>query len=164
MQARKLTVRRIFQAPPEEVFQAFVSAEAIKEWWAPEGYVTVEVQAEVRVGGQFRLVTRSETGSQVVYEHGTFREISPPNRLVFTLAFESRSVGVPFAQVGLADHQTLVTVELHARAGTTEMILVQEAIPTAAAEDVIRIGWQSILDKLAEYLGRIGEPGTRRGG
>ena len=107
MQSRKLTVRRTFHAPPAEVFQAFVSAEAIKEWWAPDGYVTVEVQLEARVGGQFRHVMRSETGSQVVYEHGRFKEVSPPHRLVFTLVFERRSTGPPFARVGLADHETL---------------------------------------------------------
>ena len=49
-----------------------------------------------------------------------------------------------------------VTVEFHARAETTEVVLVQEAIPTEAAENVVRIGWQSILDRLAEYLGRGG--------
>ena len=164
MQSRKLTVRRTFQAPPEEVFRAFVSLEAIKEWWAPKGHVTLEVQVDVRVGGQFRLVTRSETGSRVVYEHGSFMEISPPNKLVFTHVFERRSTGVPFAEVGLADYQTLVTVEFHARAGATEVVLVQEAIPTAAAEDVVRVGWQGTLDKLAEYLGGIGGTGTRRVG
>lgn len=155
MPARKLTLRWIFQAPPGTVFQAFVSAEALKEWWSPKGYVTVEAHADVRVGGPYSLVMRAQTGSATVYVHGIFREITPPHKLVFTHMFERRGGGELFAQVGLADHQTLVTVEFNARGGGTELVLVQEKIPTPGAEELVRVGWQGILDKLAWYLGRV---------
>lgn len=158
MRTRKLTLRRIFHASPEEVFQAFVSAEALKEWWSCEGYVTVEAHADVRVGGRYSLVMRSQTGSETVYVHGLYRDISPPTKIVFTHVFESRSSGA--IPLGLADHQTLVTVEFKALGGATELTLVQEDIPTLAAEDLVQIGWQRILDKLAWYLDRVGRSGT----
>jgi uncharacterized protein YndB with AHSA1/START domain len=155
VQARKLALRRTFQAPPEKVFQAFVSAEALKEWWSPKGYVAVEVHVDARVGGQYRLAMRSQTGSETVYVRGVYREISPPNKLVFTHIFERRGSVAPFEQVGLADHQTLVTVEFKGHGDTTELILVQEKIPTRAAEELVEVGWRGIFDKLAGYLGRI---------
>ena len=158
MSKSKLTLRRIFHASPKEVFQAFVSAEALKEWWSCEGYITVEAHADVRVGGRYSIVMRSQTGSETVYVHGLYQDISPPTKIVFTHVFESRSSGA-FAGVGLADHQTLVTVEFKALGGVTEMILVQEDIPTRAAEDLVQIGWQGILDKLGWYLDRVGTSG-----
>ncbi len=161
MQSRKLTLRRTFHAPPETVFQAFVSAEALKEWWSPTGYVAVEAHVEVRVGGQYSLVMRAQTGAETVYVHGSYQEISPPDKLVFTHTFERRGGGALFAPVGLADHQTLVTVEFRSYGDGTELVLVQEKIPTSAAEEMLELGWQGILDKLAGYLGRIGgrDPG-----
>ncbi len=154
MRTRKLVLRRTFPAPPEEVFQAFVSAEALKEWWSPKGYVAVEAHADVRVGGRYSLVMRSKSGSETVYVRGFYQDISPPKKIVFTHVFEKRSGGAMFARARLADHQTLVTVEFKAHEGATELILVQEKIPTPAAEDLVQIGWQGILDKLAGYVGR----------
>jgi uncharacterized protein YndB with AHSA1/START domain len=154
VQARKLTRRRIFHASPEEVFQAFVSAEALKEWWSPEGYVVVEAHTDVRVGGQYRLVMRAQIGSETVYVRGAYEEITPPHKLVFTHMFEQQGRGGPLARVGLAGHQTLVTVEFKAHGSATELVLVQENIPTPGAEELVQVGWQGILDHLALYLGR----------
>ena len=155
MRTRKLVLRRTFPAPPEEVFQAFVSAVALKEWWSPKGYVTVEAHADVRIGGRYSVVMRSQAGSETVYVHGFYRDIRPPNKIVFTHVFDRRGGESMFAQVGLAEHQTLVTVEFKALGGATELILVQEKIPTQAAEDLVQIGWQGILDKLERHLRRV---------
>jgi len=151
---RTLTLRQTFHAPPAAVFQAFVSAEALKEWWSPEGYAAVEVQVDARVGGRYSVVMRSDAGSDTVYVHGVYREISPPRRLAFTHMFEHRGSSAPFARVGLTDHETLVTVEFIARGDATELVLVQEQIPTLDAEQMLQGGWQGILAHLARHLER----------
>jgi len=155
MRTGRLTFRQTFNAPPEAVFDAFVSAEALKEWWSPEGYGAVEVQADARVGGSYSVVMRSHAGSDTVYVRGVYRELSRPRRLVFTHMFEHRGSSASFARVGLVDHETLVTVELVARAGTTELILVQEQIPTPDAEQTLQVGWQGIMANLERHLERI---------
>ena len=155
VRAGRLTFRQTFHAPPEVVFEAFVSAEALKEWWSPAGYAAVEVQVDARVGGQYSVVMRSHAGSDTVYVRGVYREISRPRRLVFTHMFEHRGSSAPFAQVGLAGHETLVTVEFVARGESTELTLVQEQVPTPEAEELLRVGWQGILANQARYLERI---------
>ncbi len=155
MHPGRLTLRQTFHAPPEAVFEAFVSAEALKEWWSPEGYAAVEVQVDARVGGWYSVVMRSHAGSDTVYVRGVYREISPPRKLVFTHMFEHRGSRAPFDRVGLAGHETLVTVEFIARGGTTELILVQEQIPTPEAEQMLQVGWQGILANLTRHLARI---------
>jgi hypothetical protein len=52
----------------------------------------------------------------------------------------------------LTDHYTLVTVELRVHRDGTEVVLVQEEIPSAEAGSVLQRGWASILDRLAEYV------------
>jgi uncharacterized protein YndB with AHSA1/START domain len=145
----KLTFRRTFPGPPDKVFQAFLSGEALKAWWSPEGYTAIEAQADARPGGQYRLVMRSQTGTETVYVRGVYREVDPPHRLVFTHTFESRGSSAAFAVAGLVGHETLVTVELTAQGDMTELMLTQEQIPTSGAEDMLRVGWEGILDKLA---------------
>ncbi len=160
MQARKLTLRRTFQAAAAAVFAALVSAQAIKEWWSPDGFEVVAAQVDARVGGRYSMVLRSQTDPYVVYEHGVYREITPPTRLVFTHTFEDRSTYPPLAAVGVAGHETLVTVELRSQGDVTELVLVQEQIPTSAAEEMLRGGWQSVLEKLARYVERASGDGT----
>jgi uncharacterized protein YndB with AHSA1/START domain len=153
---RKLTIRRTFRAPAAAVFQAFLSAEALREWWSPAGYVAVEAHADARVGGQYRLVMRSQAGSDAVYVQGSYREITPPSKLVFTHTFARQEGGTQYAAVDLTGHQTLVTVVFTAQGEATEVELVQEPLPSAAAEQTLLFGWQEILDKLALYVTRAG--------
>jgi len=153
VQMPTLTLRRLFAAPATAVFAAFVSAEALKEWWAPPGYVAVEAHVDARVGGEYRVVMRALADAHIVSVHGIYQEITPPTKLVFTHTFERQSSDTPFAAAGLAGHDTLVTVELHAQGDVTELVLVQEQIPTTA-EQMLQAGWRGILDALAGYLNR----------
>jgi uncharacterized protein YndB with AHSA1/START domain len=156
MQIGRLILRRTFQASATELFQAFVSAEALKEWWSPEGFVVVAAQVDARVGGQYSLVMRSQTDSHVVYVRGLYREITPPTKLVFTHVFAAGSTYPPFAAAGLVGHETVVTVELYPARDGTELVLVQEQLPTPAADEQVRIGWEGIFEKLAGYVGKAG--------
>ena len=158
---RRLTLRRTMNASAADVFAAFLSADAIKHWWAPAGYEVLHVAVDARVGGRYRLETQAPGGSPSVTIHGMFREIDPPRRLVFTHTFEPYSSDEPLAAVGLTDHRTLVTVELHVHRGGTEVVLVQEKIPTEEAEGMLRQGWESILDRLGVYVAQTGREAPR---
>jgi uncharacterized protein YndB with AHSA1/START domain len=75
---------------------------------------------------------------------GVFREILPPRRLVFTWTWEA-----PDPHAGL---ETLVTVELLASGGDTEVVVTHEWFPTAATRDRHEAGWRATLDRLEEVL------------
>jgi uncharacterized protein YndB with AHSA1/START domain len=156
VEARKLTFRRTFSAPPEKVFRAFVTGDALKEWWSPDGYVAIEASVDARPGGAYRIVMRSQAGGETVSVRGIYREVSPPHRLVFTHSFEGRGDSAPFGRAGLVGHETLVTVQLTARGDKTVMVLVQERIPSADAETMLRSGWSGILDKLGRHVAQRG--------
>jgi uncharacterized protein YndB with AHSA1/START domain len=154
--ARTLVLRRTFQAPATKVFAALLSAEAIKQWWSLEGFAVVAVEVDARVGGRYSLVLHSLTEAWVVYEHGIYREITPPTKVVFTHVCDARSTYPALAAVGMADVETLVTVELHAYGDATELVLTHEFLPTSAAEEMYRGGWKGVFEKLGRYLERVG--------
>ncbi len=138
-----LTIRRTFQAPREKVFHAWMDPETLKKWWAPEGYGTPEAEVDLRVGGRYRLGMRKLPDGEVFYLSGAFREISPPERLLYTWAWEQASMDVG---------ETLVTIEFREAGPSTEVILKHELFPDEAVREHHNQGWNGCLDKLAKLL------------
>jgi uncharacterized protein YndB with AHSA1/START domain len=122
--------------------------------------VVQHAEVDARVGGRYRLEMRALSDSHTVSIHGVYREIAPPTRLRFTHTFEQHNSGDQFAAIGLTSHYTLVTVEVRARGDGTELVLMQEEIPSAEAERMLSAGWDAILDKLARYIARSDGDGT----
>ena len=100
---RELVIRRTFNAPRELVFRAWTEPQLLAQWSCPRGYSFTEQSGDLRVGGGFSATMRSPEGT----EHrlrGVYREIVPPERLVFThLWVDERGNPGP---------ETLVTVTL----------------------------------------------------
>jgi len=140
-----LRAARTFRAPRERVFRAWVDPEALKRWFIEptEGRWAAEPQLDPRPGGQYRLA--GESGGKAWCVHGTYREVKPPERLVFTWEWE--------------DHpnpgdsgQTLVTVEFHDRGAHTELVLLQEGFPHEASREDHRTGWAGCFDAMERLL------------
>jgi uncharacterized protein YndB with AHSA1/START domain len=71
-----------FDASAAEVFEAWTTAESVAQWWDPTGAPLAICEIDLRVGGVFRWINRGEIGAQHPFT-GVYREISPPDRLVF---------------------------------------------------------------------------------
>jgi len=86
---RELTITRTFNAPPRIVFDAWTNAELVKRWWAPVslGVTIVSCEADVRVGGRYRYVLKPPKSEAFAFS-GTYREVTPYSRLVYTTFFE----------------------------------------------------------------------------
>lgn len=123
-------------APIEEVFVAWTQPEAMARWLAPIGYA--EVEADVRVGGRFRVVM---VGGDMRIEHtGEYLAVDPPRRLCFT--WQSPYTG---------DEPSVVTITLTAHGESTQLLLVHERLPDGAAESH-RGGWGAMLQRLANEV------------
>src|SRR5438105_5799491 len=100
-EARIALLEADVDAPREVVFAAWTDAEQAAQWWGPQGFTTISCEMDVRVGGGYRACMRSPEGTRHC-RRGTYREIVPPTRLVFTYAWEDAD--------GNPGHETLVTV------------------------------------------------------
>ncbi len=137
-----VNLRRIFKAPREKVFRAWTDPEELKKWWGPEGYTTPSAEVDLRVGGKYRLGMRKLPDGQIFYLSGIYREVRPPERLVYTWRWEAQP-----------EHgETLVTVEFRQMGDSTEVVLTHERFPTEKARDDHNRGWTGCLDRLAKLL------------
>ncbi|MGH6661147.1 MAG: SRPBCC domain-containing protein [Rhodospirillales bacterium] len=151
MKARKdapkekvLVITRQFDAPRALVFKMWTEPAHLVRWWGcPRNKAATVTEHDLRPGGRWRVVMRLEDGT----DHrvaGTFREVSPPERLVFTWANEDAD--------GNRGHETLVTVTLAEKGRKTEMTLHHAVFETTEARDLHGEGWTASLDRLAEYV------------
>jgi uncharacterized protein YndB with AHSA1/START domain len=140
---RELVLRRVFDAPRRLVFAAWTDPDQAARWWGPRGFVSVSCDMDVRAGGRWRRAMRSPAGSLHVGT-GVYREILPPERLVFTYAWEDAD--------GRPGHETLVTVTFAELGDRTELTLQQAVFETVVARDEHLGGWTSCLERFADYL------------
>lgn len=134
-----LRLTRTIAADPEVVFRAWTDPEQMKRWSAPEGYTVAEVRSELKVGGRFLIRMESPEGP-VHTAVGTYREVDPPRRVVYTWDWEEE-------EGSMGD--TLVTVEFRdAGEGRTEIELTHELFPTPDAAREHETGWTSCLNRL----------------
>ena len=137
-----LRLTRTFAAPREKVFRAWTRPEEVKMWFCPPGYETPSAEIDLRVGGRYRVGMRKLPDGEVFYLSGAYREVRPPERLVYTWKWET--------EPELGD--TVVTVEFHDRGGSTEIVLTHELFPTEKARQEHERGWSGGLDNLAKIL------------
>ena len=82
---RDIYIERVFDAPRDRVFAAFTDPKLIPEWWGP---TTIVDQMDVRAGGSWRFVGHNADGSETAFR-GTYREVTPPERIVQTFETEA---------------------------------------------------------------------------
>ena len=87
--AREIRMTRLFDAPRALIFEAMSKPEHIKRWWGclGEGYSVPVCEVDLRPGGAWRFVNRTPKGQDVTF-YGVYREVAPPERVVFTEIFE----------------------------------------------------------------------------
>jgi uncharacterized protein YndB with AHSA1/START domain len=122
---REIRLTRLFDAPRHLVFEAMTRPEHIKRWWGQlgEGYSVPVCEVDLRVGGAWRFVNRHPKGEAAFY--GVYREIAPPDRVVFTEIF------APFP-----DAESVVTAVFTSEKGKTR-ITVDCLYPSAEVRDMV---------------------------
>jgi len=141
--ARELTIRRTFDAPRTLVFAAWTEPQHLARWSCPRGFTFTDNAAELRVGGTFTARMRSAQGTDHRLR-GVYREIVPPERLVFTHSWVDEN--------GQAGPETIVTVTLTERNGRTDMTFHQGIFDSVSSRDGHEQGWSSCFERLAELL------------
>ena len=137
-----LRMTRHFSAPPEAVFRAWTDPTAFAQWMGPPGVTARDVRIDLRVDGRYSLVMDGEDGNAYPLS-GEYREIDPPNRLVFTLEW---------GHGDLEGLEMLVSIDFIAERGGTRMEFLQERIPTESARGHHEAGWAGSFGRLEAYL------------
>jgi uncharacterized protein YndB with AHSA1/START domain len=141
-------IRRVFQAPRERVWAAWTQRERLEEWMCKDvpAHNPKYVELDVRPGGRYVMEIPLPDGKFV--GQGTFREVQPPEKLVFTWSWK-RIPEKPGESLG---GESLVTVELFDRGASTEMLFTHADLDTAEIRQSSRTGWLGCFEVLARML------------
>jgi len=132
-------LHRVFRAPPERVYKAFVDADAMAKWLPPHGFTCKVHHLDARVGGTFRMsFTNFSKGAGHSFG-GEYLELRPPELLRYTDKFDDPNLpGV-----------ITVTVSLKKVFCGTEVSIVQDGLPDVIPVEACYLGWQESLMQLA---------------
>ena len=123
---REIRMTRLFAAPRHLVFEAMSQPEHITQWWGRlgEGYSVPVCEVDLRPGGKWRFSNRTPKGELATF-YGVYREVAPPERVVFTEIFE------PFP-----DAESVVTAVLTEEDGKTRLTATV-IYPSLAIRDMV---------------------------
>jgi len=82
-----LLITRVFDAPAHLVWRAVTEPELIRRWWGANRGTVVDVQVDLRVGGQWKYVTQLPDGSGFSF-YGEYKEIDEGRSITQTETFE----------------------------------------------------------------------------
>ena len=145
---REIRMTRLFNAPRHLVFEAMSKPEHIKRWWGNlgDGYSVPVCEVDLRPGGKWRYVNRHPHGDAEFY--GEYREINPPDRVVFT------EIYAPFP-----DAESVCTVELVEEGGKTRFTITARYPSLDVRDAVLKTGMEhgaaASYDRLEEVAAEL---------
>jgi uncharacterized protein YndB with AHSA1/START domain len=146
---REIRLTRLFDAPRNLVFEAMTKPEHVTQWWGRlgEGYSVPVCEIDLRPGGAWRFVNRTPKGQLVAF-YGVYREIAPPERLVYTEIFEQ-----------FPDTESVVTAVFTEENGKTRLT-VTALYPSLEVRDVVlksgmEKGAAISYDRLEDVVSRL---------
>jgi uncharacterized protein YndB with AHSA1/START domain len=138
------TVRlhRVFSAPAERVYRAFLDASAMAKWLPPYGFTCQVQHLDAKVGGSFKMsFTNFSSGSAHSFG-GEYLELVPHERIRYSDKFDDPNL----------PGEILVTVSLTKVSCGTEIQIVQEGLPEVIPVEMCYLGWQQSLAQLATLI------------
>lgn len=139
----ELSISRVFDAPRDLVFAAWTEPAHLARWSGPEGFTASQDYFSATPGGKYRVCLREPDGTEH-WLRGVYREVVPPERLVFTHAWEDGRGGT--------SPETLVTIAFTEEAGKTRMVFRQKGFDTQSSRDGHEGGWTSSFKELDRHL------------
>jgi len=143
----EIGITRVFNAPRQLVWNAWTSPAMLVNWFGCAVFSTTNAEADVRVGGMWRVIMVAPTGEEFP-AYGTYLEVREPELLRLSHHWEKT-----VADVNPARHSTEVTVEFFEVEGGTRMEFRQTGLASIASRDSHIGGWCDSFDALQQRLG-----------
>lgn len=143
---REVAMTRVFDAPRHLVFEAWTKPELMKRWlYGPDDWPLTLCEVDLRVGGKARFEWRHTEGQEMGMT-GVFREITPPERLVFSEIWDDDwTGGKALNTLAFTEHESKTTL-------TQTVRYSSRASRDGALKTGMEHGVAVSYDRLAELL------------
>lgn len=139
---REIRIERVFEAERERVFAAFTDPELIPEWWGSRDDTTTVEEMDVRPGGRWRYVCRGPKSEDLFY--GVYREVTPPERLIYTFEFG-----------GMPGHVAIDDVVFEDLGGRTKVVTTSYFHTPEERDGMLASGMEGGLNETYERLDEL---------
>jgi uncharacterized protein YndB with AHSA1/START domain len=162
-QTKDFVISRVFDAPRDLIWKCFTDPERMKQWWGPKGVKILKSKMDLRVGGTYHYGMETPD-SKVMWGKFVYREIIPPQKLVFINSFSDEAGGLtrhPLAPIW--PMQMLSTFTFDEQPGGKTKFTVhwtpydatdEERKTFDAGHDSMMQGWGGTMDQFAAYLAK----------
>jgi uncharacterized protein YndB with AHSA1/START domain len=134
-----VTLHRVFRAPPDRLYRAFLDPDAMAKWLPPHGFTGRVLNLDARVGGRYRMQFTNFSNGQSHAFGGEYLELVPGERIVHTDGFDDPNL----------PGEMRTTITFRPVLVGTEVTAVQEGIPAVIPTEMCYLGWQESLQLLA---------------
>ena len=137
-----VTLHRIFRAPPDRLYRAFLDPDAMAKWLPPHGFTGRVLSLDARVGGRYRMQFTNFSNGQSHAFGGEYLELVPGERIVHTDGFDDPNL----------PGEMQVTITLTQVLCGTDLAIEQAGIPALIPVEMCYLGWQESLMQLATLV------------
>jgi uncharacterized protein YndB with AHSA1/START domain len=141
----EVRISRNYGVAPEKVWRAWTDPQALSQWFGHTNTEATVAEIDLRVGGRYRIAFAGSTG-EMNEVSGTYQEVVPQRRLVFTWAFKSTPERV-----------SRVSIDLTPQSGGTELRFVHDRFHDDAARDMHEFGWTRGFANLDAFVQRAAQ-------
>lgn len=155
-----IVLERVFDAPRELVFRMFSESEHLRHWWGPRGWDLPVSELDFRPGGYWLYCMRcvdpnmGEWYGRESWGKMVFKEIDPPQRLVYTDYFSDAEGNIDTSLP--ASDTVLEFVDL---GGKTKLVSWTEYAAADALKTVLDMGmlqgitetWDRLEERIAQF-------------
>jgi uncharacterized protein YndB with AHSA1/START domain len=142
MPGNTIRLHRVFRAPPDRVYRAFLDPDAMARWIPPYGFVGKVHEMDARVGGRHRMsFTNFGTGSTHSFG-GVYTDLVPDERICYTERFDDPHL----------PGEMSVTVTIRPVLCGADVNIEQAGVPDVIPVEMCYLGWQESLTQLANLV------------
>lgn len=135
-------LHRVLRTSPEQLYKAFLDADAMAKWLPPYGFTCKVHHLDARVDGSFKMSFKNfSTGGEHSFG-GTYLELLPFERIRYIDKFDDPNL----------PGEMQVTVVLTQVSCGTDLSIVQEGIPSVIPVEMCYLGWQESVAQLARLV------------
>ena len=142
MATHTVRLNRVFEAPAERIYRAFLDADALVKWLPPHGFTAKVHQIDVKVGGSYRMSFTNFSSGTVHSFGGEYLELVPNEKIRHSDRFDDPNL----------PGEMVTTIVFKPVDGGSEVDIVQEGIPEVIPPEGCEIGWQESLSLLARLV------------
>ena len=145
---QEVKVTRSFKAGRPLVYRAYTDPALVQRWLlGPPGWSMPVCEMDVRVGGRYRWRWRSDEGTREFGFAGTFREVTPPSKLVHTESYDPGTIGDDYPA-----GEAIVTVTFTEDRGVTRVTTLIDFGSKEARDAAVATGMTDGMEQSYQLL------------